>query len=471
MHEKKNVPLKITTARRRRKRHRGRRRATHTKNNKKGVIITKHIRTPDKDLIRLQNTTPLADQNKGAEILKLIMSGPRRSVIRKNSRKSFSPNINRRLIAMTSQIASNAPIAECNSSNIMNPNYFSQRRTPKTKKNIDFFVNIGTTSVPNCVKFNTKKAIEIMLDNFSKSKHLNCNNIIAPKQMNTNCWFNTMFMIFFISDKGRKFFRFFRQLMIEGKTSSGHKIKHVLHKAFFLFNLTIEACYNQGNKEITRGLATSLDTNNIIIKIWKSIPKKHREKGGIAKTNESSNPLKFYKSLMAYLSNNDVSMMVMSEDDVGCGEHFSQENVSNFFIHGGDWNGPMDLFVIIIHDSESQEGINFSATMHKETEYTLDIDGDRIQYVLDSVVIRDTKQFHFCATLTCSGADFGFDGASYSRMTPFPWKDKINNDIEWTFDGSIWKGGGDDSDLKRMHGDPIKWNFKNGYQMLFYYRI
>ena len=52
---------------------------------------------------------------------------------------------------------------------------------------------------------------------------INPENIIGPKQYKSNCWFNVFLMIFFVSDKGRKFHRFFRKAMIEGKIYSKNK--------------------------------------------------------------------------------------------------------------------------------------------------------------------------------------------------------------------------------------------------------
>ena len=49
-----------------------------------------------------------------------------------------------------------------------------------------------------------------------------------------------------------------------------------------------------------------------------------------------------------------------------------------------------------------------------------------IKYVLDSAVIRDALGEHFCTTLTCNKVYFRFEGS----LTPFPWKDKINEDVE-----------------------------------------
>ena len=56
-----------------------------------------------------------------------------------------------------------------------------------------------------------------MLKNLNvKAKKINYDLILAPKQALSNCWFNVFFMTFFISDKGRKFFRYLRKSMITG---------------------------------------------------------------------------------------------------------------------------------------------------------------------------------------------------------------------------------------------------------------
>jgi len=82
------------------------------------------------------------------------------------------------------------------------------------------------------------------------------------------------------------------------------------------------------------------------------------------------------------------------------------------------------------------------------------------KYVLDSAVVRDTEAIHFCSTLTCGGKGMGFDGGSFSRIADFDWKPLINKNEDWSFDGSVWDGT----------KDQIRWNFRNGYQLLFYYR-
>ena len=103
-------------------------------------------------------------------------------------KKSFSPSINKKL-----------EIKELKSLKLLTPNIC---------KNM-LEINIGSKNKPLCLKYDNKKVIKFFLNNLKASKHLDPEKFIAPKQLLGNCWFNTMFVTFFFSDKGRKFFRFF----------------------------------------------------------------------------------------------------------------------------------------------------------------------------------------------------------------------------------------------------------------------
>ena len=90
-----------------------------------------------------------------------------------------------------------------------------------------------------------------------------------------------------------------------------------------------------------------------------------------------------------------------------------------------------------------------------------------VEYILDSTLVRDTTNSHLCATLTYGGKEYGFDGESLHRMDPFKWKKYLNKDKRWSFKGSVWKSNG----LAGKKGSPLYWNYKDGYQVLYYYRI
>ena len=82
------------------------------------------------------------------------------------------------------------------------------------------------------------------------------------------------------------------------------------------------------------------------------------------------------------------------------------------------------------------------------------------KYEIDSAVVRDISRQHFCSVLTCEGKEMGYDGASFHRLAPLQWKNKMNNNMEWEFEGT-----------KDYDGTPLKWSFTKSYQLLIYYRV
>lgn len=109
----------------------------------------------------------------------------------------------------------------------------------------DNLLNINVNG--NCYKYDNILTKNYLLNLLNKnlSNKLDIDNLTPPKQIYSNCWFNTMFIVFFFSDKGRKFFKFFRELMIKGEKIDGNKIDKNLYKLFFILNLFIEASYNK----------------------------------------------------------------------------------------------------------------------------------------------------------------------------------------------------------------------------------
>tara|TARA_Y100000591_G_scaffold333118_1_gene373903 strand:- start:333 stop:1466 length:1134 start_codon:yes stop_codon:yes gene_type:complete len=326
------------------------------------------------------------------------------------SKRSFSPSINKNLVSLKSIKPSN--IFECN--------------------------DIVKTNIGNkCLDFSSRLVKKKMLNNLKASKHLNCSKFIAPKQYKSNCWFNTMFVTFFYSDKGRKFFRFFRQLMILGKKVNGDKIPEDLAKVFFILNKIIEAGYNQDYNE-NKKLIYTYDTNFFIENIYNIFIKKNIQ---VFNKNESGNPIEYYKSIVKYLNYNAINIINL---DI---------NRFNIDLISKRLNYTVDKFPhILILEIIDQDSKNIN---NKDTIINLK-DKDNIihKYILDSAIIRDKERQHFCSVLTCNGEELSFDGASHSRLNSFKWKKYLNKNKNWGFKGHT-----------------LKWNFMSGYQMLFYYKI
>ena len=119
--------------------------------------------------------------------------------------ESYSPSINEKLITLKS--TKRRPLINCNTKNAF-----------LNKEPLDI-------SIENkCYPYHSKEAKDFLLKNLAANKHINPEKIVTPIQSLGNCWFNTMFITLFVSDKGRKFFHFFRQLMIEGVQSNGKQV-------------------------------------------------------------------------------------------------------------------------------------------------------------------------------------------------------------------------------------------------------
>ena len=287
-----------------------------------------------------------------------------------------------------------------------------------------------------CLDYTSQIVKDKLLKNLQASKHLDCYKFIAPKQYNSNCWFNTMFVTFFFSDKGRKFFRFMRQLMITGKKVNGEEIPEELAKVFFVFNKIIEASYNQdGNSNYK--LIANYNTNYFIENIYNILLKKNIV---TYKKNQSGNPIEYYISIIKYLNYNAINIMNI---DITNKNQFT--NIQNEF---RDNQTLPEIIIVEIIDEDSQKIDN------RPKEMSIFIEGTYQKYKLDSAILRDTSKQHFCSMLTCNGKDFSFDGASYSRLSPYNWSKNINKKTKWGFSGHT-----------------LKWSFMNSYQMLFYYKI
>jgi hypothetical protein len=337
---------------------------------------------------------------------------------------SYSPTINQDLVTLKS-IPRN-PIYDCNN-----------------KKAFDLSepLKIGVPGYvygKNCFLYNTPQAKKFLLRNLEANKHINPDTIVPPIQSMANCWFNSMFVTFFVSDKGRKFFHFFRQLMIEGKQKTGKMIPGKLRDAFALLNFGIDACLT-GNS-----FAYELNTNSIIHQIYSGIPNNYKSKYPIiVDIDKPGNPVIYYLSIINYLNNNSIETLFLRE-------------VSN------NWKAVASLYmknmkhlphIVIIEILEKQ-----AATFDKKPlSFTI----NNARYKLDSTVVRDTTKQHFCATITCENKEYGYDGMSFSRLTKLEWKNKLNSkNFTWKFEGS-----------NNSDGTPLEWNYTKSYQLLIYYRV
>jgi hypothetical protein len=289
-----------------------------------------------------------------------------------------------------------------------------------------------------CYLYSSKTAKRFLLKNLAANKHVDPKIIVPPVQSQSNCWFNTMFVTLFVSDKGRKFFHFFRQLMIEGVKSDNEPIPTKLKNGLGLLNYSIDACLT-GNE-----FAYKMDTNTIINDIYKNIPSNYKDNlPYISDIEEAGNPIRYYGSLIFYLNDKSIQLAFISS----CTTEWKKKLLDKL---KDNENYHPHVVVLEFFDDESK------VTTNKKDKFKI----GNITYKLDSCVIRNTKRHHFCSLLTCEKNEYAYDGMSYHRLVPLSWKKHINDDFIWKFEGSV------DS-----NNHLLEWNFRNGYQMLVYYRV
>ena len=344
---------------------------------------------------------------------------------KKNPKKpqSFSPNVNK----VIDSLKSISPHIE-----------IGLQECPEDK------IYVRTASgKEKCVGLKSKIAQTYMIDNLLSKKPIDCDKIIAPKQKLSNCWFNSFFMVYFISDKGRKFFRYLRLAMITGKLPNGTTVAPKLRMPLLILNKYIESALI--GRKASHSLATLMDTNVVIRRVARALGKTNLRKYDIAKTKQAGNPLAYYEGLIKYLKSNELVTVNMTV------RNMPNKKVSNAAIVKILESRPLVEYFILERFSEDYK--KNSWTIPKK--YKVTKNGETYTYVLDSAVLRDTKKQHFSAYITCNGKSFAFDGESFARMTPFEWKKKMNKNIKWRFAEQY----------------ETYFNFQQAYFMLFYYRI
>ena len=299
-----------------------------------------------------------------------------------------------------------------------------------------------------CLGWDSKKAQTRMLNNLVSKKPIDCSTVTAPKQAQSNCWFNSLFMTFFVSDGGRKFNRWLREAMITGKLADGRKLSKSLHRALFTLNKYINASLRSSYDKTN--FADLMDTNTIIKSVYKAIGRRvnirHNETI-IAPVDAASNPLTFYRGLYETLGGDLLKWIMITP---GSSDRKMADLAGQFKIY--EREAFAKVIYLELFDNES-------GTFKKVKSFTIkrkEADGVYVYtYSLDAAILRNTSKIHFSAYITCNGQDFGFDGESFSRMQPFKWKTKLNRRSLWRF-----------ADQYETY-----FNFKQGYQLLIYYLV
>ena len=388
---------------------------------KKTMMCKKKTVKNQEKLLTIKDSTPKED----IELSKTINKTP----------FSYSPEINNLLISKH----------KGDKENIFGNCLTIELYEKKTKVKNIIIPKIWIKDKNKCMRFDTKEAIKVLLENLSRNELIPVKDIIAPKQYRSNCWFNTLYMIFFIRDKGRKFFKFFRQFMITGKNISGNSLPKEIWKTFSLLNLAIEATLT-GNKHFLY-----FDTNALIAQVYKDIKINKLpsyNKKNVYKMNEAGNPYDYYKTLIYYLGDGLKIGIPIYEIDM---KKIKILKKNKYSIKEFNKTGYPEVLVIRLFQDENPDIPDKNIKLNNQIEYSL-----------DAAAVIDTTNAHFCCLITYNKEEYGFDGASNKRLNKFKWKNLINKSKEWTFSGSNFNNNS-------LY--PIKWNFRNGYKELFYYRI
>jgi len=279
-----------------------------------------------------------------------------------------------------------------------------------------------------CMNLNTIAAKQQMLKLLNRK--LVIRHITAPKQKLSNCWFNTMFMCFFISDKGHKFTKILRQIMITGKRLDGSTLDSQLIPIFLRLNVAIQSSFNN----VSDRYYLLNDTNRIIASLAKYYPDEYRI-NTITKAGDYGNPLSAYDTMIRYLfgTTNNTHVKDIFEYDF--------KNI----LHN---RMPIQHDIIAVHLDQDIEYIE------KPLEL---LDSRNRMWRLDSVIVSNEE--HFICFVTINQKEYGFDGGSYSKLQRIRWKENINKNQNFNLD----KG------RKSVNG--WSFNFTKGYQILLYYRI
>ena len=339
------------------------------------------------------------------------------------------------------------------------------------------------------VGWSTRAAKDYMMQQFLSNAPIDCNTIRGPNQYFSNCWFNTFFMVFFISDKGRRTFRYVRNAMITGEFPATAKktmseIPKPYRKGLFYLNALIQ-------NSLQGALPKLYDTNSVV-KALNAASSKVKGKAIFPKLKQYSNPLAFYIKLINALEGTNMTNRVKlaritvtprqalySSSLHDSPEHWHQqlyENSSQYTHDAG--KGSMPDFIAI----EFAELVDLPKEHHATVEWWVkkgkkkwgfhgygDKDGDspRFQlkgkdgkkyiYELDSLVSRDTTKQHFASFLTCNKTEYIFDGACSTQISPLNWKRLARDHAPHTL----------------LQGDStgLKFDLLRNYNISFFYRV
>tara|TARA_Y100000816_G_C26086996_1_gene573761 strand:+ start:116 stop:877 length:762 start_codon:yes stop_codon:yes gene_type:complete len=246
--------------------------------------------------------------------------------------------------------------------------------------------------------------------------------------------------------------------MITGKKQKGKYIEKKYKMGLWLLNKVIQASLYAENTERTSSFMRHIDTNEILRLLRENVS------GYLPNTNSPHNPIVFY---------NDLFTLLGIKDGVKIFELKHKNDYYNIFpkyksgVQNKNLKNVKDAELIIItrRDDPDESDID---SKKEPPEKSFNYGGK--EYVLDSAVLRDKEKGHFTSYVTIGGNEFAFEGAAFRKLRSFNWKNKLINgkNSNWNFGSPLETNN--PSIKKEGFGLGETFNFKHGYQLLFYYK-
>jgi len=310
-----------------------------------------------------------------------------------------------------------------------------------------------------CLSWKNKKTEELLLNNLKSKKPIKASDILGPNQNQSNCWFNTFFMLFFISDKARKFMKNFRRAMITGNiTPNGKKkIPQKLRYPFWLLNKMVEASLVGRRDPYT--YASLMDTNDVIKKIYNNLKTPNKKRGFYIKPGQAGNPVVMFEKIMEFFkrgkNKTDFGLEWENYKALFHYEDFMDLTRKNSDLYKDIVRDKPKMIIVEITDEKKGAGEKGRrdakvSDFKKKLSYKF----GNLEYKLDSAGVRDVDKHHICALITINGQDYMFDGENTTPLYKKKWRHLLNKNQTFKITSDI----------------PERYNFTKGYQCLIYYR-
>lgn len=291
----------------------------------------------------------------------------------------------------------------------------------------------------------TKKQLQRLLN---RKRVTTC--VTAPNQRLANCWFNTMFMSFFISDKGFKFSKLLRQIMIHGERRDKSMIDKNMRMPFMRLNAAIQSSIDCNDER-----KYLLNNTNIIIEdIAKNLPQEDRIHT-VFKPNEAGGPLEYYALIIHYLlrplPHEHPVLLLRGYDFITL---LTDPSSLSLFRFGNTAMEPPDIIVCEIRGEMMEDAGISGLKINKPLRFRLN---KEYEYMMDSFILANDE--HYISFHMIHGKQMGFDGVTRSRLKPFLWRNKINKDENF----NLYR---DKKSVKRW-----SFNFVKNQQFLIYFRV